>query len=182
MAFIPSIVAAMEKRVAAVPLLVSIYSRIYNDVINKEIALAGIGPLDRVLNVGCGGIPFTAIQVARLTGAGVLAIDRDEKAVEAASCCIKALKLENLVEVKKADGTEPLSYPFNVALVALQAEPKRKLIDNLMAEGKPSARLVFRSPREELSHQYDLLPREPLPVGEVTQNQVTFNKSVLYQL
>ena len=180
MSIIPSIVAAMEKKAATSSLLVALYSRIYNEVIRNEISLAGITAGDLVVNVGCGGIPFSAIQVARLTGARVLAIDCDEDAVHSARRCISSLGMEGQVEVACADGSKPLPVEFDVALVALQAEPKKLLLDNLMAGCASHGRLVFRQPRRELSHQYDLLPDEPAYCDEIKQKQVTFDSSVLY--
>ncbi len=181
MGLIPAIVASMEKKGAGSALLVALYSRIYNEVIRNEIALAGISTADRVLNVGCGGIPFTAIQVARLTGAKVCAIDRDGDAVQVAKRCIASMKLDEQISIVKSDGTDSLPSDFDVAIVALQAEPKKELLKNLIYYGGPSARLVFRCPRQELSHQYDLLPIDPAPCGKVIQNQVTFDCSVMYQ-
>ncbi len=181
MGLIPAIVSSMEKKGAASSLLVALYSRIYNEVIRNEIALAGISSADRVLNVGCGGIPFTAIQVARLTGAKVCAIDCDGDAVHAAERCIASMKLDGQVSIVESDGTGSLPSDFDVALVALQAEPKKELLENLFYYGGTSARLVFRSPRQEMSHQYDLLPIDPPPCGKVIQNQVTFDSSVMYQ-
>ncbi len=180
MNIIPSIVSSLEKKGAANSLLVGLYSRIYDEVIRKEINLAGITAGDRVLHVGCGGIPFTAVKVARLTGARVWAIDRDQEAVAAAGRCVKAMKLQNQIEVVQADGCSSLPAEFDVALVALQAEPKKELLDNLLDGGASSARLVFRKPRSDLFDQYDLLPEQPPFTDVIKQNQVTFDSSVLY--
>ncbi len=180
MNIIPRFVAQLEKRVALIPPLVKLYSRFYDEVVFNEIKLAGIDSSTRVLNIGCGGIPFTAIQIAKRTGARVWAVDRDRKAVEVATRCIASLNLEDQVTVLQLDGRDSIDFPFDVALVALQAEPKKEILANLARQGGQTARLIFRSPRRELSHQYDLLPSIPACTDRVSQNQVTFDYSVLY--
>ena len=181
MGIIPSMVALMEKRAAANPIWVSLYSQRYHKVIDKEIKLARINSGSHVLNIGCGGIPYTAIMIARYTGAKVWAIDRDEKAIKAARRCIASLQMENQVEVAECDGTGFFPFEFDVAIVALQSEPKEKILSNLMERGAPGARLVFRRPRPEVATQYDILPENPLPLRQTSQNKATFDSSVLYK-
>lgn len=180
MGIIPSFVAYMEKKAASSMLLTTIYSCRYNKLIRNEIALAKIKSRDRVLNVGCGGIPYTALQIASLTGARVWAIDRDKDAVQSALRCVAAMKMEDRVTVFNLDGTNNFLFKFDVAIVALQSEPKKEILDNLMRHAEPGVRLVFRRPRAKFYHQYDRLPETPVPCRKVSQNKVTIDCSVLY--
>ncbi len=180
MKIIPGVVALLEKKAVAGSILAALYARHYNDVIRREIELGAITSEDLVLNIGCGGIPFTAIKINQLTGARVYAVDRDKEAIAAAKRCIKSFGLENEVTAACIDGTAKIPFDYTVVLVALQAEPKKAIYENLVDQGSPGARLIFRRPRRELSHQYDLLPEKPQPCGFVHQNEVTFDSSVLY--
>lgn len=180
MKIIPRLVAFLEKKVAGNRALVALYAGYYRQVIDNEITLAAISASHRVLNVGCGAIPFTALLVARKTGAKVWALDCDEAAVNAARQCVAAQQLEHLVTVMHLDGTEEIPFDFDVAVVALQAKPKNEILKNLLKYGGARARLVFRRPRSELAHQYDLLPARPRFSGFINQGMATFDKSVLY--
>lgn len=180
MKIIPGLVAFLEKKVARNRVLVSLYGGYYRQVIDNEINLAAISAHDRVLNVGCGAIPFTAILIARKTGAKVWAIDCDETAALIARQCVAAQQLEHLVTVMHLDGTEEIPFDFDVAVVALQAKPKNDILENLLKYGGPQARLVFRRPRSELAHQYDLLPARPYFSDCINQGMATFDQSVLY--
>ncbi len=182
MGIIPYFVAFMEKKAAPSSLLTSFYARRYNEVIRKEISLANITSEDHVLNVGCGGIPYTALQIAGITGARVWAIDRDKEAVKTALRYISFMKMEDRVTALNLDGTGHFPFKFDVAIVALQSEPKKEILENLIKYAEPGARLVFRRPRAELYHQYDLLPETPVPCGRVSQNKATFDCSVLYKV
>lgn len=75
-----------------------------------------------------------------------------------------------------------MSFDYSVSDVALQIEPKKEVLDNLIQNGTPGARIIMRSPRPELDHQYDLLPTTPEPGALVVQNQVTFDSPVLYRV
>ena len=180
MAVIPSITAFLEKRIARSKVLVTLYAEFYREVVEREIELAGIGEEDRVLNIGCGAIPFTAILIARLTGARVWAVDCDLAAVKTARFCVAAQGLKDLITVVHLDGRAEIPFPFDLALVALQARPKREILTNLFRCGGPGVRLVFRSARSSMAHQYDLLPRDIKYSDFVMQDKTTFDLSVLY--
>lgn len=182
MSIIPKAVALMEKQIAFIPLLVSLYASFYREVVDNEISLAGITADDRVLNIGCGGIPFTSILIARQTGAKVWAVDRDSESVNVARSCIEKTGLGRLISVEHYNGIDPLPFDYSVAVVALQVEPKKEVLYNLMQNGKPGAKIIMRRPRPELDHQYDLLPAEPEFAALTAQKQVTFDSSVLYRV
>lgn len=181
MGSIPLLIAQMEKDAGHIPLLARLYSRLYDRVIRNEIALAGITHRDWVLNVGCGGVPFTAMQLARIAGAHVWAIDRDERAAQAARRCVHSAGLERQITVMALDGTSALPFQFDVAIVALQVEPKEAVLENLLLHSTLNTRVVFRNPRHYLFKQYDVLPAAPVPSSRVSQKQLTFDSSVLYR-
>lgn len=180
MKIIPSLVAFLEKKVAGNRALVTLYANYYQQVLDNEINLAAITAGDRVLNVGCGAIPFTAILTAKMTGARVWAIDCDEAAVKVARQCVASQQLDHLVTVMHLDGAGIIPFDFDVAIVALQAQPKKDILENLINRGGTQARLVFRRPRNEMVHQYDLLPPMPLFSDFIIQDKATFDRSVLY--
>ena len=131
MEIIQPAVRFMEKKMSQSPLLARAYIAPYKKVVQKEIELAGIDKKDRVLNVGCGAVPFTAIYVACLTNARVWAIDRDERAVLQARSLVEKMGLSDSVRVFSGAGEDDLPCSFTVALIALQVEPKEKVWKHL---------------------------------------------------
>lgn len=173
-------VACLEKKICHFPLLVNLYSRPYRQVIINEIGLAQISAADKVLNIGCGAVPFTALQIAALTGATVWAMDRDADAVKRARFCIEQAGMDERVRVIEGNGAYNVPSGFNVAIVALQAEPKEDILDNLLAAALTGGRLVFRRANNYFKQCYDRLPLKMDPVAEVKQHMQTFDRSVLY--
>lgn len=180
MSIIQPVVSYMEKICSRRPMLVNLYASCYKEVVAREINLAGISCHDTVLNIGCGAIPFTAIHLARLTGAQVWAVDRDRMAVEKARYSLKKLGLLKIIQVIEGDGSEQMPAGFTAAIVALQAEPKKAIYDKLFSLGSPGTRFVFRQPSLPYQSFYDRLPEDYKPVALINQNMKTFNSSILF--
>ncbi len=180
MKIIAPIVAEFEKICSSIPWAVKYYTSLYTEVLDREIAIAGITGKDTVLNIGCGAIPFSAIYIAQTTGAHVHAVDIDQDALNCASACISRLGLSSSITFECGAGEEIISPGCTVALVALQARPKDAIYHNIITHCAPGVRIVFRKARAHLVHQYDSLPRGIRAVQEVAQDMKTFGSSVLY--
>ncbi|QGT99342.1 hypothetical protein SYNTR_0749 [Candidatus Syntrophocurvum alkaliphilum] len=158
------------------------YHRLYRDVVQNEIKLGQITSNDKVLNIGCGAIPFTAIHIVQMTGAKVIALDKDTEAVERAKHCLKKYRLDRNIEIKIGDGVNEIPVPFTVAIVALQVKEKVKVLENLQSKGEPGGNLIFRQPTDAYKTVYGFLPNDYLPVSKTLQNMKTFKESYLYKV
>ncbi len=178
-------VAALEQRWAGSPALLSLYALPYRRLVRRELALAGMGPGARILHIGCGSLPFTAILAARL-GGEVTAIDRDPASVAGARRALAGLEAPDpaarRVCVLQADAACDTLPPADVVLVALQAAPKRGVLANLLGQ-LPGARAVFRLPRPALEPEYGTLDAPEGPVAACRHALMpTFDRSELYVL
>ncbi len=177
---VQSLIRHGEKILSKIPYCAHLYVRSYRQVVQNEIALAQIRSDDTVLNIGCGAVPFTAIYLALLTKAKVWAVDKDKKAIELARIYCKKVGLDGQIKFIETDGSKWIPVDFTVAVVALQAEPKQLLLDNLLKTATQGGRLVFRKPSKKFENHYDHLP-ERFPFAKtVKQNMKTFDSSVLY--
>lgn len=172
-------VALFEKLCSRWKPLIIIYCRPYVKVVQNEIDLACITAADRVLNIGCGAVPFTAILIARLTGAQIVAIDRDPKAAQLAEACVRKMGLTQCIQIAHRDGSQEVERGFDVAVVALQAEPKARILSSLSRSSHRPTRVVARVPSRMFRSQYDTLPRSCKVVAQVPQSMKTFDRSVL---
>lgn len=175
------LIGRLEKVITRLSPLASLYSRPYFGVVEQEIRLAAIGDKDIVVNIGCGAVPFTAIYLARLTGARVIALDRDREAVECAQRHIKANGLAEMIEVVWGDGVQASECDSaTVWLVALQAAPKEAILKHFLKNAPRGARIMFREPRPSFNSRYDHLPPSARPQSVTNHKMVTFNRSVLF--
>ncbi len=158
--------------------LFKLYMLPYGRVVRREVALARIEGEDVVLNVGCGSLPFTAVLVARLTGAKVVAIDIDPEAVEAARRVVSMLGMDESIEVLHADGLGPIPRRYTKALVALHVSPKDVAVRNLISGGPA---VVLRMPRGSLSVSYGADAMRLDPKEHVSHLMPTFDRSLLFE-
>ena len=153
---------------------------LYSKVVKKEIYLGGLTNNDVILNIGCGSIPFTAIHLSSITGAKVIAVDRDEEAIEKASHTLEKHNLAENIEFITADASEFVPTSFTASIVALQAEPKEKILNNLLTHGDNGTRIIFRQPRDVFKTQYDYIGEAYPPTAVVSQSMKTIDQSLLY--
>lgn len=178
MAIIQSLVAKYEKKYNDNSFFYNIYANQYRKILSNEIKLADINQDDSVLNIGCGGMPFTAIFLNKMTNARIIAIDHDEEAVKKASNIVKKLSLNNIVVIH-SKGQNIQNIRFTKALIALQAEPKIKILENLIRISPKGAKLIFRQPRNIFKGNYDYLDDKKAD-DFIKQKMITFNKSLLF--
>ncbi len=97
-----------EKIAVHFDILTEIYIDAYEEVITAELSMINIQDSDKVIIIGSGAIPVTAILIARKTKAQITTIDIDPEAVARATLLIHRLGLQKQVNVMLADG---FSYP-----------------------------------------------------------------------
>ncbi|WP_350344370.1 methyltransferase domain-containing protein [Proteinivorax tanatarense] len=159
-----------------------LYHSIYKNVMRNEIKLANITSNDVVLNIGCGAIPFTALHIVQMTGAKVIALDKDKEAVEKAKKCLSKYKLQKNIEIALGDGIVENLPDFTVAIIALHVKEKATMLENLKLTKSPGARVVFRQPAVGYENEYGSLPDKYVPDGKISQKMKTFKESYLYHI
>ncbi len=160
------------------------YHRLYRDVVAREIGMAGISRESIVLNIGCGAIPFTAVHLIEMTGARVIAMDKDEDAIIKARNCLNKYTLDpgGKIELQVGDGTETIPAKFTAAIVALQVYNKGLVLERLMKTGTAGASLVFRRPVPAYTEEYGDLPAGRKPDCQVFHSMKTFHQSCLFRV
>ena len=179
MRIIQPLVGLFENLSSQVPIMASLYGRPYIEVVRRELALAEVEAGDVLLNVGCGAVPFTAMHAAALADVTVVAVDCCERAVLNASQCVKRMGLEDRIRVMHQRGEALTGLSFSSAIVALQAEPKQAIWEQLSRLAPPGTPLVFRVPRSGLSEHYDTLEIGNGQAEAVSQPMKTFDRSVM---
>lgn len=180
--------ASLEKSCTSTRPAFDLSIRLYRSVVGREIGLAGIGAGDRVLNVGCGAMPYTAAILARDSGAYVYALDRDEGVPPRARQNLARANADGRVDVVLGDGAtvdEDTAIPLSeldVALVAAQAEPKSAILSHLRSLVEGPDRIVVRQPRLGAVTNYDGLPDEFVPAAAVEHSMPTLERSLLFEM
>lgn len=136
-------VRTAERLVAVAPPLASVYSTLHMWIVRAEARAAGIEEHTRVLCVGGGVVPHTAIRIAIETGARVDVVDnRIDVIVPARSVIGRLGSLK--VHVMHADGLTCNLSGYDVVCVAATVAPKQELLKRIVRDAPEEARIVFR--------------------------------------
>lgn len=107
-----------------------LYQR-FEDLIAREIGLLGGRRPERMLFIGSGPFPISALHIGRRLGSHIVCIDHDESAVDISREIIRRLDLAGLIEIVHAAGSEYDATSFDAVFVALLAKPKKALLKNI---------------------------------------------------
>lgn len=129
------------------------YRLFYKDMIIREARLVDLKPNERILHIGGGNFPLTAIHLA-LKGYEIQVVDKSKQAVEDAKNVVKSWKLQDKIEIIEADGLNISSETFDVVWISLHVHPKDRIIKNLLKTLPPSGRIIYRNPRGLLKRLY----------------------------
>lgn len=121
-----------------------LFEKYYRNIVTTEIDLGNIGAEDRVLCIGGGSVPATAIVIAQKTMASVTVIDIDADAVNRANKVIKKLKLTDLIDVIQAGGEEICPKDFSVVHIARQVFPQKRVLQSVWLRSIRGTRILVR--------------------------------------
>jgi len=110
----------------------------------KEYRAVGISENDKILHVGCGAYPITAITLAKINGVHIVGIDKNPKAVELAKDVIHRKKLDKKIKIENGDG---INYPvgkFNTIIISSCSTPKEKILEHILRNAKPKSKIIAR--------------------------------------
>lgn len=156
------------------------YRLFYRRMIAREAELADLKSGEKVLHIGGGSFPLTAIHLA-LEGHKVQVIDKDIQAVNNAKCVVEKWGLQEYIEVVEADGLEVSGEKFDVVWISLHVHPKDEIIENLLCTLPSSGRILYRNPRGMLRRLYPTVDPDNIMTNGAYRlsNQILQKESIL---
>lgn len=150
------------------------YYLFYKKMIAREAQLVDLKPGERVLHIGGGSFPFTAIHLA-LQGFKVQVVDMDRGAVKRARKVVEKWGLEDFIEIVAANGLEVSGAGFDAVWISLHVDPKEEIIKKLLSTLPASGRIIYRNPRGILRHYYPTVD----PAELISDGAYNLNKQIL---
>lgn len=156
----------------------------YTGMVRREVELAQITAADRVLVIGGGPCPHTALLVHKLTGAEVTVVDNDFVCVRSAIRLIKRLGLSQWMHVLHRNGQSLRAERYTVIMLALQLSPKLEIIRAMERQAKAGVRILIRLAKDCLAELYSPVnPAQFVSLPTVEHSQFTnVEQTVLYQV
>jgi len=114
--------------------------------VRKEIITSNICKDSRVLIVGCGPFPSTAVIIARMAKAKIVAIDNKKLAVTLAKKYLVRMGLKNVL-IYQGDGRNFPVSNFDVIVINSSVNPRKEVLDNIFKFSKKGSVIVCREPK-----------------------------------
>lgn len=164
--FIIKISRFLEKLATKNIVIMNVLSLYYRDLVRKEVKLAKLDENDKILCIGGGKCPFTAILIQKYTGAEVTVVDNCQSCVNSAKNCIMKYKIKN-IKVDIADGEYIDASNYTAIHLAMQVCPMQEVMENVIKKSNKDAKILVRKPKKALGAMYssikctnDLLKQE----------------------
>ena len=174
------IVEGCETLFSTTPIIPYVYVLRYRPMVRREVELASLNQSDQILNIGCGSIPATAINLAGLTAGEIVCLDYDRDAVANARNVVSRYGLSNRITVCKGDGRTVKINGFDAVVVALHTIGKSTVLDNFLSSAEPEQKMILRYPRSHLREQYGQPDRTYQPDNIKSQIGVNLECSALF--
>jgi len=117
----------------------------YRNLTANEVALADIKPEDRVLFIGSGPLPISAIEIARQTGCQIDCVEHFADKADTSRAVIDHLGMSGQVHVYTAEGQEFPVSNYSVILVGVLAQPKQEIINHIEQNTQEGVRVLART-------------------------------------
>lgn len=154
--FLPlhSIVKNVEIVLASRPFFVNLYCSLFKHQLHLEIVHAQIDSTKRVLFIGGGPVPKSAIRITKETGAVVDVIDNWPEGITLAHKTIDRLGLQAKINILPGDG---LSFPisaYKVIFIATHVIPFNEILTRMINDAEVGTYIIFRKPGPFFAHLY----------------------------
>jgi len=147
-------VKGLESLGVACPLLGNIYARLFYDkMLRNEARMSGITPGMKVIHIGCGPLPMTAMFLAG-SGVRVTAVDMEESILRQASRVISRNRLYSRIRLVRDCGTRIDFSGYNAIWLSLHVRPMDVIIRRALKFMDQGAGIIFRGTRGKLAGFY----------------------------
>ncbi|KAA0004740.1 MAG: methyltransferase domain-containing protein [Thermoplasmata archaeon] len=124
--------------------IAELYKRIIGDEYRKEIKKFNLYNAKKILHIGAGSYPLTALILSEINHIKIVTIDNNSKSVKLADKVIQREKLQGRIKIENGDAT---NYPvdgFDTIIVSGCSTPKIKILDHVFRNIKPDCRVIVR--------------------------------------
>ena len=121
-----------------------LYEKTVGREYRKEREKFNLSKSKRILHIGCGSYPITAMILSEIKGVKVVTIDFNKKLVGLAK---KVLEEKNLNDRILADVGDGKKYPlkgFDTIVISGCSIPKMKVVEHILEEADKDSRIIIR--------------------------------------
>lgn len=127
------------------------YTNLRREIVKEEIKMAGITANDKVLIVGCGPMPYTAIGYAEESNANIESIDKNSKVVESVNEFVQKNNLQNKFKIKYGDVLNFTISQYDVIVIGITVWPIDKILPVIIDKINIDTKVICREINNDIS-------------------------------
>ncbi|ADQ15461.1 class I SAM-dependent methyltransferase [Halanaerobium hydrogeniformans] len=129
----------------------------YNRLIASELELSELKKGSKILHIGSGPRPMTAVYLAR-KGYFVDGVEIDPEAIKTSKKYLKDLKVDNKINILAGNGKEEINYlKYDAVWISLHVKSKKNILKKLIKESRSGTKIIYRNPASWLCKFYDYI-------------------------
>jgi protein-L-isoaspartate O-methyltransferase len=124
--------------------LAKIYEKTVGNEYRKEREKFVLSNAKKILHIGCGSYPLTALILAEMDDVKIVTIDNSSRAIKLANKVISKKKLNGKIKAEQGDGTKYPLDEFDTIIISGCSVPKIKVLEHVFKDSKPKSRIIIR--------------------------------------
>lgn len=125
-------------------ILAKLYEKTIGNEYKRERDEFILSKAKKILHIGCGSYPITAMVLAEMDNVNIVTIDNNNRAVKLANKVIKRKNLNEKIIVEQGDGTKYPLDDFDTIIVSSCSIPKLKVLEHVFKDAKPQTKIIIR--------------------------------------
>lgn len=155
-----------------------IYDRTVGNEYRNERKKFDLTKSKKILHIGCGSYPITAMVLAEIDGAKLVTIDNDVRAVKRAKEVIKRKNLNGKINVEFGKGTDYNLDKFDTIIVSGCSMPKIKVLEHVLKNAKSKSKIIARFTSKDIDKiKNNLNPNQNIKIVKKIKNHLFPNSS-----
>lgn len=124
--------------------IANIYEKYIGNEYRRERKKFGLSKAKKILHIGCGSYPITAMVLAEINDVNIVTIDNNARAVKLANKVIRMKNLDGKIRVKHGYGTKYPLEEFDTIIISSCSVPKTKVLEYVLKNAKLQSRIILR--------------------------------------
>lgn len=139
-----------------------LYAR-FERLIDREVSLFAGDKPGKLLFIGSGPMPITALCLQHRLGIQIDCLERFEDAVTESRLVMQKLNMEGAINIIQGYGEDFDVSEYDAILVALLAKPKRIILENILKTARDDVRVICRTSDGTRCAFYEPTARDAIP-------------------
>ena len=125
--------------------IAKLYDKTVGKIYREEREQFDLSKSQKILHVGCGSYPITAMVLAEMDNVNVVTIDGDIKSLKRADKILNKKNLNGKIKAVYGDGTRYPLNEFDTIVISGCSVPKAKVMEHVFNNAKPQSKIIVRT-------------------------------------